>query len=194
MANIFTSDLHWFHKNICKFGKRPWSYEDNTERLIETWNTNVGAGDTCWHLGDTFFVGSNDKSVKQCIEVLERLNGTPRFILGNHDPRKLWDRLLPHLPSGGTVDNYKEIKLNKIKVCLFHFPQVVWNQSHRGSIQLHGHCHGSLHNHGKSIDVGLDGAKERLGEWRFWTEEDVLNYASKSSIHAPDMHEVGGRG
>jgi len=193
MANIFTSDLHFFHKNICRFSGRPWSYEDNTEKLIEIWNKNVGEGDTCWHLGDFFFTGSNEKSVNQCIEVLKQLNGEIRCIRGNHCPKKLMDALLAS-GSISSCDEYKEIKINKVKICLFHYPQVVWNQSHRGSIQLHGHCHGSLHNLGKSIDVGLDGAKERLGEWRFWTEQDVLDYAKDLVIHAPDHHDIGGNG
>jgi len=194
MANIFTSDLHWFHKNICNFSGRPWEYKDNTNRLIEIWNENVGKKDTCWHLGDTFFLGHSEAHVELCLEVIEQLNGTPRFIMGNHDPSRLWNKLLPHLPADSTVDKYKEIKLNKTKICLFHYPQVVWNQSHRGSIQLHGHCHGSLHNLGKSIDVGLDGANERLGAWRFWTEQDVLDYAEKLTVYSPDHHETGGNG
>jgi len=193
MANVFTSDLHFFHKNICEFGKRPWLQKNNTQELIAIWNDNVGKGDTCWHLGDFFFVGSNEKSINQCLEVLEQLNGYVRCIKGNHDPEKLTNALLDRA-GVSSVDKMKEIKLNKVKVVMCHYPMVVWNQSHRGSIQLHGHCHGSLYNHGKSIDVGLDGAKERLGEWRFWTEEDVLNYASKSAIYAPDMHKVRGRG
>lgn len=189
MANIFTSDLHFFHKNICKFSGRPWSQEENTEKLIEIWNENVKPGDTCWHLGDFFFVGK--KRVDECREVLAQLNGTIRCIKGNHDP----DDLMQDLLERGAIyslDKLKEIKINKTKVVMCHYPMVVWNQSHRGSIQLHGHCHGSLHNFGKSIDVGLDGAKERLGEWRFWTEEDVLEYASKLPIHSPDMHSIGG--
>jgi calcineurin-like phosphoesterase family protein len=193
MANVFTSDLHFFHKNICEFGKRPWLQENNTQELIAIWNDNVGKGDTCWHLGDFFFVGSNEKSINQCLEVLEQLNGYVRCIKGNHDPQKLTNALLDRA-GVSSVDKMKEIKLNKMKVVMCHYPMVVWNQSHRGSIQLHGHCHGSLHNHGKSIDVGLDGAHERLGKWRFWTESDVLNYASKKLIHAPDMHEINGRG
>ena len=193
MANVFTSDLHFFHKNICEFGKRPWLQKNNTQELIAIWNDNVGKGDTCWHLGDFFFVGSNERSINQCLEVLDQLNGYVRCIKGNHCPKKLMDALLSR--DGVTsVDNYKEIKLNKIKVCLFHFPQVVWNQSHRGSIQLHGHCHGSLHNLGKSIDVGLDGANERLGSWKFWTEQDVLDYAEKLTVYSPDHHETGGNG
>lgn len=191
MANVFTSDLHFFHKNICKFSGRPWTYEENTDKLIEIWNKNVGKGDTCWHLGDFFFVGKNKG--QKCRDVLEQLNGTIRCIQGNHDP---YDLMTDLLKSGHieTLDKMKEIKINKTKVVLCHYPMVVWNQSHRGSIQLHGHCHGTLHNFGKSIDVGLDGAKERLGEWRFWTEENVLAYAEKLNIHAPDMHKVGGNG
>ena len=104
--------------------------------------------------------------------------------------------MLDLLDSGhiSSLDKIKEIKYNKTKIVMCHYPMVVWNQSHRGSIQLHGHCHGTLHNFGKSVDVGLDGAKERLGEWRFWTEEDVIDYASNLEIHAPDMHEIGGKG
>lgn len=191
MANIFTSDLHFFHKNIVKFGKRPWTAEENEDKLIELWNNQVGHGDTVWHLGDFFFVGKN--KVGKCREILAQLNGTIRCIKGNHDPDDLMQELLT-CGAVYSVDKLKEIKINKTKVVLCHYPMVVWNQSHRGSIQLHGHCHGSLNNFGKSIDVGLDGANERLGEWRFWTEQDVLDYASKLKIHAPDMHEVGGRG
>lgn len=191
MANVFTSDLHFFHKNICKFGKRPWEFEENTDKLIEIWNENVKPGDTCWHLGDFFFVGAN--KLGKCRDVLKELNGTIRCIQGNHDPKRLMVDLL-NFGDIYSLDKLKEIKLNKTKIVLCHYPMVVWNQSHRGSIQLHGHCHGSLHNFGKSIDVGLDGAKERLGAWRFWTEEDVLNYAANLPIHAPDMHEIGGRG
>lgn len=191
MANVFTSDLHFFHKNICKFGKRPWDYEDNTDKLIEIWNENVKPGDTCWHLGDFFFVGPN--KIDDCRYVLSQLNGDIRCIQGNHDPKKLMVNLLQR-GAIYSLDKLKEIKINKVKIVLCHYPMVVWNQSHRGSIQLHGHCHGSLHNFGKSIDVGLDGANERLGAWRFWTEQDVLDYAAKLPIHAPDMHEIGGRG
>lgn len=196
MANVFTSDLHFFHRNICKFSGRPWTYEENTDKLIETWNKNVGKGDTIWHLGDFFFSSASDRGADQAVEVLNQLNGEIRCIQGNHDNPKLWKKIFERLPEDTniTLDKMKEIKLNKTKVVLCHYPMVVFNQSHRGSIQLHGHCHGSLHNFGKSIDVGLDGANERLGGWRFWTEQDVLDYAEKLTIHTPDMHSVGGNG
>lgn len=196
MSTFFTSDLHFFHKNICKFGKRPWSQDDNEEKLVELWNSQVGVGDTVWHLGDFFFTSASDRGADMAVGILERLNGSIRCIRGNHDNSKLWDKILDKVSPEKyiTFQDYKEIKINKTKVCMFHYPCVVFNQSHRGSIQLHGHCHGSLHNLGKSIDVGLDGAKERLGEWRFWTEEDVLKYAEKLTIHAPDMHKNEGQG
>lgn len=196
MANVFTSDLHFFHKNICKFSGRPWTYEENTDKLIEIWNDNVKPGDTCWHLGDFFFCSASDRGADQAVEVLNQLNGEIRCIQGNHDNSKLWKKIFDRLPEDTyiTLDKMKEIKLNKVKIVMNHYPMVVWNQSHRGSIQLHGHCHGSLHNFGKSIDVGLDGALERLGDWRFWTEQDVLDYAEKLTIHAPDQHKVGGNG
>jgi calcineurin-like phosphoesterase family protein len=192
MADIFTSDLHFFHKNICEFSGRPWIQEENEDRLVELWNSQVKEDDTLWHLGDFFFANASNSGAERAARYLQKLNGTIHCIQGNHDNSKLWAKIFErlHIDKKVTMQTYREIKIGSTKVCMSHYPMVVWNQSQRGSIQLHGHCHGSLHNLGKSIDMGLDGAKERLGEWRFWTEQDILDYASKLDIYAPDMHSI----
>lgn len=44
------------------------------------------------------------------------------------------------------------------RVVLCHFPMLVWDRSHHGAWQLHGHCHGTLppDPHARRMDVGVD--------------------------------------
>lgn len=87
MADIwFISDSHFHHANILKFtddgGKliRP-GFQDVShmnEHMIEKWNSVVKPGDKVYHLGDFSF--KND--IK---DIVTRLNGRKRLILGNHD-------------------------------------------------------------------------------------------------------------
>lgn len=92
-----------------------------------------------------------------------------------------------------SVDRLKEIKIgsgkNRKKLVMCHYPMVTFNQSHRGAIMIHGHEHGRIHAPGKVIDVGLDGSIERLGEHRFWTEEDIIEYASNIETYIPEGRE-----
>lgn len=91
MADIFvTSDTHFGHENFLKFtdehGKkiRPFdSVDEMNEVMIERWNSVVKPGDKIYHLGDVYF-GSQQKAV----EIMKRLNGQKRLIVGNHDDVK----------------------------------------------------------------------------------------------------------
>ena len=75
-----TSDLHFGHKNILKFCKRPWdTVEEMDEGLIQNWNRVVGKDDLVFDLGD-FAFASNSKWK----DLLSQLNGHHYFILGNH--------------------------------------------------------------------------------------------------------------
>lgn len=80
MADIWvTSDTHFGHKNIIKYCNRPFKDElEMNEVLIENWNKVVKPQDKVYHLGDVFFGKSG--------QVLHRLNGQKRLVLGNHDP------------------------------------------------------------------------------------------------------------
>jgi calcineurin-like phosphoesterase family protein len=48
--------------------------------MIENWNKTVRDGDKVYHLGDVFF-GSRQKAS----EILYRLKGQKRLVVGNHD-------------------------------------------------------------------------------------------------------------
>ena len=90
MREIFiVSDTHFGHANILKFTDsdtglriRPqWeSVEDMNEHMIDRWNSVVRDQDIVYHLGDVYFA--------QGKEILPRLRGRKRLILGNHDNGK----------------------------------------------------------------------------------------------------------
>lgn len=189
----WTSDLHFFHKNICRFTDRPWTQEENEDKLIELWNSQVHPSDIVWHLGDFFFLNNNAKGVDTALGVIEQLNGNIRCLLGNHDSSDFFTALQKRTSAIVSVDRHVEINIGtgkaRKKLVMNHYPMFTFNQSHRGAIMVHGHEHGRLHAPGKVIDVGLDGAKERLGEWRFWTEEDILIYAEGLEINLPKGRE-----
>lgn len=150
MENVwFTSDTHFYHKNIVVIGKgRPWDDSDAmNEGLVEGWNASVARSDRVYHLGDFSF---GNKA--QTDEVIRRLNGQIHVVRGNHDSGL--DRFADRFASYQT---YKEIKLNEQRLVLFHYPIHSWHNAHHGALHLHGHCHGGLPDNGSPrMDVGVD--------------------------------------
>lgn len=169
-----TSDLHFFHKNIIKHcpKTRPYSSVDEmNEALILYWNTLIGKNDVVFHLGD--FSGGN---WTKTAELISRLNGKIIFIIGNHDKV-----LRDNLPKEDLHD-YFELWVNKVKVCMSHYPMTCWNQAGRGSIMLYGHTHGSFQGKGRTMDVGWDACGKIL------PIEMVVGRCLAMDIYTPDHH------
>lgn len=151
MNIYFTSDTHFFHKNVIKYSNRPFeSIEEMNETIISNWNKVVKKQDTVWHLGDFSF----HKDINESLKILKSLNGQIHFIIGNHDRtiRKIFDRFQ-------SVQYYHELNMNKQKFVLCHYALLTWNKGHYGSIMLHGHSHGSLNHMNENtrrLDVGVD--------------------------------------
>lgn len=79
-AIFFSSDHHFFHKNVINFSNRPFKDVDHMhESLIRRHNSVVPESGVCYFLGD-FGMGPSDRMK----EVLSRLNGTKVLVLGNH--------------------------------------------------------------------------------------------------------------
>jgi calcineurin-like phosphoesterase family protein len=147
MTDWFTSDSHYYHRNIIKYQNRPFaSIEEMNEGMIKNWNDLVKPDDHVFHLGD-FSFGDTDSSQL----ILNRLIGHKHLILGNHDkPRTL--------PKTGweSIDSIREISVKGHKVILCHYAMRVWNRSHHESYMLYGHSHGHLPGTTQSQDVGVD--------------------------------------
>ena len=119
------------------------------EELIKRHNSLVKPGDTVYNLGD-MFLGMN---AQEATNLYRRLNGTHCFIRGNHD--KVADQVKNLF---NFYKDYYELKIDKQKIVMFHYPLRTWNGSHHSSFHAFGHCHNSLPDDPKllAIDVGVD--------------------------------------
>lgn len=154
MEIYFTSDLHLGHQSVLEFQNRPFSsVEEMNQTLIDNFNSVVHANDRVYLLGDV----SYRIPESQANELIRQLKGKKILIRGNHD---------------GTYDpslfeamyDYHELKYEKFKYILTHYPLMEWNGSRRNhSLHLHGHIHSTgtynAENRANGIlryDVGVD--------------------------------------
>lgn len=144
--NFYIGDTHFFHKNIVgagkNFDKRPYhTLQEMHEDMKNKWNSVVTNADHVYITGDYSW-----KITDEAIEFIESLNGNKHLIIGNHDSihnvkvKKLFEEIVCYKEMKDTVDG-KEYKL-----VLSHYPIMMWNGQHRGTIHLYGHVHNS-HDH-----------------------------------------------
>jgi len=120
------------------------SVEEMNEYMIMKWNSRVRKNDDVVILGD-FSVGKGPETNL----VLERLNGRKFLIRGNHD-RFLEDRKF-NVKLFHWIKDYEELKDNKRKVILSHYPIFCYNGQYRldkegkpRNYMLFGHVHGTF--------------------------------------------------
>lgn len=205
MTVHFTSDNHWFHKNIMKYSNRPFtSVEDMTQKMIKLWNKRVNPEDTVYHLGDFAF-----GRIEKIEELLKQLNGRKRFINGNHDAEligkgkdrfqiysdqnynAIYKNSLRLLRAGliESIRDYEEVTVNNQFIVLFHFGGRVWQKSHHGAWQLFGHSHSSLPPFGKSVDVGVDSTWiTGKAEYRPFSFYEIKAFMDKQETIKVDHH------
>lgn len=178
----FTADLHFGHANMIKFSNRPWdTAEEMDEGLIANWNSVVKPNDFVYLLGDVAYA-----SAKRMLWLMSRLNGRIGLILGNHDKGIAKGDCAKRFE---WIENLKEIYIHhegkKQKIILCHYPMLTWNKSHRGSWNLHGHCHGNLPYDSSALrmDVGVD-----CNDYRPICYEEVQLYMSKKEYVPLDHH------
>lgn len=156
----FTSDLHFWHKNICKYCNRPFeTMEEMHEALINNWNSVVKDDDTVFLLGDMGFCG-----YEKLKALLSRLKGRIVLITGNHDDASVVKRLLDDgilfttSPLCSiTITGDEECPNQHLALC--HFPMIDWPDKERGAWMVHGHQHQLPETPSCSVkhwDVGVD--------------------------------------
>ena len=159
----FTSDLHFYHRNIIKYSPAFRDYKDMeemNEALIAYWNSVVTPEDIVYNLGDL----SMSANTKKIIEVAKRLNGKHFLILGNHDHsiKKDKEKLIAMTKDDGNklfedIRDYKFLTFPGVQIALSHYPMAAWENQQHGAIMLHGHLHDYITNvKGKILNVGFD--------------------------------------
>jgi calcineurin-like phosphoesterase family protein len=156
----FTSDTHFYHKNIIKYCYRPFnSVEEMNQSLINNWNNVVKENDVVFHLGDFAF----DKWK----HIINQLNGKIYLIVGNHDEIKYPGHKIFDLFEG--VFNQLYIQIDNQWIYLNHYPFLCYGGSYKNNPvwQLYGHTHSGPNCNGKDAcrlkitfpyqyDVGVD--------------------------------------
>lgn len=143
--NYYISDLHLFCRSQTKAGvnydNRPFeNIEEMHQYILERWNAKVTNADTVYILGDIALRGRNDA----LIALVAQLKGKKVLICGNHDDLNDYRYVLLF----DEVLYYKELSENvngkMQKLCLMHYPILMWNGQHKGTILLYGHTHNSV--------------------------------------------------
>jgi len=176
---FFTSDTHFGHQNVIKYSNRPFRDKwDMDEQLISRWNAKVPENAIVYHLGDFSF-----SQPERTLEVANQLNGTIRFIRGNHD-RGIKGPITRRFEWIKDLAEVRSPDGRKLVLC--HYPLTTWNQSHRGSWMLHGHCHGNLRAPASTrLDVGVD----THGNYEPYSWEEIDRILSKRKYDFIDHHE-----
>lgn len=166
----FTSDPHYFHKNIMKYCPRTRghlkSVEEMNEALIKAHNDCVDPNDVVVFGGDISF-----GQEKETLNVMRRLNGTKYGVKGNHDPSWFVDYAKKEFVA---YEDYLELSIEGVRIVVFHYPITEWNGMHHGAYHLFGHVHGkAMKNLGRSMDIGVDARPNNdLRPWA-WPEIDA---------------------
>ncbi len=142
----YISDLHFFHENLNhRMDCRGFAdAAEMNEYMVEKWNGKVKKGDDVIILGDV-----SAGNAEQTNEILRRLQGNLYLIEGNHDHflrhRKFDQSLFKW------VKPYEELRDNKRKVILSHYPIFCYNGQYRvddegkpRNYMLYGHVHDSM--------------------------------------------------
>lgn len=192
MTKYFSSDLHFFHKNVISYCNRPFTkheemklnVDEMNEYLIKKHNETVKPEDTWYFLGDFGFAGN-----KQLKEKIERLNGTKIAVCGNHD------RGATKMVALGFDFACYEMVINVggHRVRLSHFPYKPTKEEVEalgydarymdlrperipGEFLLHGHSHSPKDKVLKpwALDIGVDGHN-----YKPWSEHEVQAVITK---------------
>lgn len=153
MSKIWlVSDLHIGHKNIIKYCSRPFgNVWYMNEELVRRWNDVVAPDDLVYNLGDVAFANTF-----KAIEVLNRLNGRVRLIIGNHDKRHL---KVPEFRNHfeWIKDRY-ELEYKGYTYLLTHEPIKQYKPKDIYHFNLHGHTHRKSNINRVQFDCGIDNA------------------------------------
>lgn len=132
---LYTSDLHFGHRNVIGFDHRPFKDCDEMDRaLIQLWNGRVQPDDTVYILGDLCYHSPNPPEW-----YLRQLKGHKILVLGNHDVPILDNPKTLHYLEG--VERMMHVQDGDKQICLCHFPIAGWNGYHRGTWHIYGHIH-----------------------------------------------------
>jgi calcineurin-like phosphoesterase family protein len=196
---IFFSDLHLGHDKPFVYCSRGFStvQEHDDYLLSELWK--VSKGKIAFNLGDSCLT----KNQEENFDKLSEIQFDEHYHLwGNHPAgaKHIYKKMCPE-------NEIYPLKYKNLTFCgdcihatyeskhfiMSHFPSMIWEDCHLGSIQLSGHSHGNNklalpeYEEGKILDVGVDVCLKTVGK-PYFTLKQVLEIMDKKSIVVLDHH------
>lgn len=178
-----TSDLHGFHKNLCrgssnwpsKDGCRDFENEiemtkvvtDNINEVVREQDLLISCGDWCFGKEENYFTLREMINCKTIIH-----------IYGNHCQKIRKNPKLQQIFNW--TGDYLEFYYKKQLCVFFHYPIEHWKEAEEGSIHCWGHKHlppELKHKGGRSMDVGLDG-----NDMKPYLLDDLLGFFNKQPV------------
>lgn len=174
MRRWFTADPHFHHEAVMRMTLRPFAtIHEHDEHLLDHINTHVQYGDELWIVGDVAWYDPTN--------ILKRIRCPNKHLVwGNHDRANFakhftscQDTAIVKLVPGGQRNT---------EVFLSHYAHAYWPQSYTGRMHLYGHTHAEREDTLDEIwptrragDCGVDNAKRLLGEYRPFSDQEVLD-------------------
>lgn len=136
----FISDTHFGHEKIIPHENRPFSSADHMDEfMMASWNDRVKEDDLIYHLGDVTWRHT-------WLPNLDKLNGTKRLILGNHDSGK---KCAPYFQKIQLFRRFSEFGF-----MVSHMP--INKTERREPISVHGHTHGRDVDDPMNINISVE--------------------------------------
>ncbi len=134
----YTADLHLGHLGIISMCQRPFrNLEEMHRTIIQNWNTRITPEDEVYIVGDVAY----RCQMPDLETYLKQLPGHKHLIIGNHDRHNIKsEQFRAYFES---IINYAEIRDQKNKVILCHYPILEWNGFFHGTYHIYGHIHNS---------------------------------------------------
>lgn len=134
--NYYISDLHLGDLETLEIDERPFeTLQEQNREIISNWNNKVDYDDTVYLLGDF-----SEYDLNMTKDILTRLKGNKILLLGNHDDKIIYEKLVREGVIE-SINDYLEIKDNGQSIILCHYPIFSWKDKKKGSIHLYGHLH-----------------------------------------------------
>jgi len=169
----FTGDQHFGCERLVANARPQFDNVDQHDQaLIDLTNLSVGQNDTLVMVGD--LCREKPGRYRQRIKCRNIF-----YILGNHDKEAKIRAVF-----GGNVWQYKTVKLAcGYPAVACHYCMCAWDQSHYGRYHVYGHWHAKheeemdqIWPQRRSMDVGVDNAMRLLGEYRPFSEDELLDF------------------
>ena len=202
--NICLGSSVWQDKSGCRDFNSP---KEMSDALVNSINKYVMQEDTLYDLGDWSFGG-----IENIWNFRKRINCKNIYLVpGNHDHHIKKNKLIecdidwcynniknfldlslpcpekisvPAQQLFNILPELTKIVIDKQEIILSHYPIDEWEDMDRGSIMLHGHCHGNINDCEtntiyKRMDVGMD-----WKEFRPYSIDEIIKIMNKRKIKA----------